>query len=355
VKFGNLYWQQTPDREYSIPQRLREGIDLAVLSEAHGFDSAWFAEQHFHNYGYSPNPLAMALAVAMRTSTIRVGTSVAALPLWNPVRLAEDTAFIDIMSDGRLDVGIGWGYQHLAFRGMDVPIEERKARFEECLDILLDSWTGDELKYSGNFFHLDAGVNVLPKPQQRPHPPVWFAVTSDETIRYVAKTNFRVFGSARWANNSGKSVADYELYLSERRAHGLTDDLWTYALNRQCYVIPKTADWKAEKANFEARSRYTMRMARALREDTGRYDHGHLTADPLAVEDDTDTLFERLIFGTPDQVAERILELNSIINIDLLMLQMDFGGLDKDKARLSQELFGTQVIPKIRANLPSAG
>lgn len=351
VQFGNLYWMQTRDRDYPVPRRMREGIGLAVRSEAHGFDSAWFAEQHFHNYGYSPNPVAVALAVATRTSSIRVGTSVAALPLWNPVRLAEDTAFVDVMSDGRLDVGIGWGYQHLGFRGMGISIDERQARFQECLEVLLDAWTGEQVTYSGKYYNFAADANVLPKPQQRPHPPVWFAVTSDDTIRYVAKTNFRVFGSARWASNGDKAAADYELYCTERRGHGLTDDLWTYALNRQCYVIPKSANWRQERDDFEDRSRYTMRLARGLRNDTANYDRGWLTAEPLEHEDDSDTLFQRLLFGTPDEVAERILELNSQIAIDLLMLQMDFGGIDAAKAERSQELFGTEVIPRIRQEL----
>ncbi|MFD9615049.1 LLM class flavin-dependent oxidoreductase, partial [Streptomyces sp. NPDC059083] len=256
-----------------------------------------------------------------------------------------------IVSDGRLHLGIGWGYQHLGFRGMGLDIAERQERFQEGLDVLLDAWTGDQLNHEGKYYTFAADANVLPKPQQTPHPPIWFAVTSDETIRYVAKTNFRVFGSARWANNGEKAGADYSLYLSERRAAGLNDDLWTYALNRQCYVIPKSANWQQEKNEFEDRSRYTMRLARGLRNDNANYDRGWLTADPLPVEDDTDTLFERLIFGTPDEVAERILQLNSEIAIDLLMLQGDFGGLSPAKSERSQELFGTEVIPLIRKEL----
>lgn len=352
MKFGNLFWQQSPDFSYPIPQRIREGIDLAVECEALGFDQLWFAEQHFHNYGYSPNPLMLAEAVAMRTKTIRLGMSILVLPLWNPVRLAEDTAMLDILSDGRLDVGIGRGYQHLAFRGFDVDIEQRQIRFEECLEVLLQSWTSDELVFKGEIFDFSAGVNVLPKPVQSPHPPVWMAVTSDDNVRYVAKTDFRVFGSANFAN-TGQARRDYELYLSERQAAGLPGDHWSYALNRQMYVIPKGANWKAEKESFEARCRYTIRSARGLRADNAKYTKGVVDAGPMAVEETTDELFDRVLFGYAEEVAEHILRLNEVLPIDMLIVQNDFGGLPHAQSRLSQELFGTDVIPILQRETAS--
>jgi alkanesulfonate monooxygenase SsuD/methylene tetrahydromethanopterin reductase-like flavin-dependent oxidoreductase (luciferase family) len=347
MKFGNLYWQQTRDWSYSIPDRVREGIELAVLSEKHGFDNAWFAEQHFHNYGISPNPVAIAQYVASKTTKIRVGTSIVTLPLWNPIRLAEDVALADILSDGRFDLGVGRGYQHLGFRGMNIALDERQSYFDEVLQIILDSWLTDDLRFEGKHFTYTEGVNVLPKPVQQPHPPIWFAVTSDDNIRYVAKTNFRVFGSANWGNTE-QSKRDHELYKSERAKAGLDGDHWTYAINRQTYVIPKSANWKAEKDDFEDRARYTIRMGRGLRYDRNTYDHGYMTAPPLDNEEDSEALFKRIIFGYADEVADQILGLNSALGIDMYMMQNDFGGISHKKALESQELFGTEVIPAIR-------
>lgn len=354
MKFANTYWQQTPDPTYSVPRRIQEGIDLAVESESQGFDAAWFGEQHFHNYGFSPNPLMLAQAVAGRTQRLRLGVSVVVLPLWDPIRLAEDVAFLDISSGGRLDVGIGKGYQHVGFRGFNLDIDERHTRFDEVLEILLAAWSTDELVYEGKHYSYPHGVNVLPKPAQSPHPPIWFAATSDDSIRYVAKTNFRVFGSANWANKV-QAKLDHDLYLQERANAGLDGDNWTYALSRQTYVIPRSADRAAEKAKFEERCRYTIRLARALRFDTANYDKGIVTAGPLENEESTDELFDRVLFGYPEEVAEHIVALNGEIPIDMLMLQMDFGGISHRDARRSQELFGTEVIPAVRAAVRESG
>lgn len=354
MKFANTYWQQTPDPSYSVARRIQEGIDLAVESEAQGFDAAWFGEQHFHNYGYSPNPLMLAQAVAARTQRLRLGLSVVVLPLWDPIRLAEDIAFLDIVSGGRLEVGVGKGYQHVGFRGFGMDIEERGERFDEVLEVLLAAWSSDELVYEGKYHSYPHGVNVLPKPAQSPHPPVWFAATSDDSIRYVAKTDFRVFGSANWANKA-QAKLDHELYLAEREAAGLQGDNWTYALSRQVYVIPETANREAEKEAFEKRCRFTLRHARALRFDTATYEKGIVTAGPLEREESTEELFERVLFGHPEEVVEKVLALDSEIPIDMLMAQMDFGGASNDEVRRSQELFGAEVIPAVRAAIDRPG
>jgi alkanesulfonate monooxygenase SsuD/methylene tetrahydromethanopterin reductase-like flavin-dependent oxidoreductase (luciferase family) len=347
VKFGNLYWQQTPDITYPVEKRMREGIELAIASEQHGFDYAWFAEQHFHNYGYSPNPLMIAQAVAGETSTIRVGMSVLALPYWNPVRLAEDIALLDMLSGGRLDVGIGRGFQHIGFRGFNIDLAERQGRFDECLDIMIQSWTTDSLTYEGEFYQFPNGMNVFPKPVQKPHPPIWVAVTSDENVRWVAKTDYRVFGSANWGTDA-QAQDDYHLYLAERESVGVTTDYWSYALNRQCYVIPHGADYAAEKDAFEQRCRYHIRMGRGIRYDTVSYDKGHVQAGPLPSEETSDDLFTRVLFGYPEEIADRILAMNELLPIDMVITQMDFAGLAHDKSMRSQELFGAEVIPAVK-------
>jgi alkanesulfonate monooxygenase SsuD/methylene tetrahydromethanopterin reductase-like flavin-dependent oxidoreductase (luciferase family) len=347
MKFGNLYWFQTPDFSYPVEKRIREGLDLAVESESLGFDSAWFSEQHFHNYGYSPNPLMLAQFVASRTSRIRVGLAILVLPLWNPVRLAEDIALVDILSNGRLDVGLGRGYQHNQFRGLNVKLDDKGEMFDEAIAILMQAWTSEQVRFEGKHFSFPHGLNVLPKPVQKPHPPIYYAVTSDDGVRKVAKTDFHVLGSANWASRA-QAVKDRELYLSERAAAGLVGDNWSYSINRQCYVIPKTANRRVEKEEFERRCRYTIRMARAARSDTAIYDRGYVTAPPLAQEETSEQLFDRVLFGYPEEVAEQILRLHASIPIDIVMLQSDFGGLSHEKSRLSQQLFGSEVIPIIK-------
>ena len=352
MRFGQMFWQQTPDFSISHDVRINEALQHAVRCEDLGFDTVWFAEQHFTNYGYSPNPLLLAAIVAARTSRIRVGTAVVALPLWNPIRLAEDVAVVDIISNGRIDVGIGKGYQHIGFRGFNVERGDRNDLFQETLDFLVQAWTTNDSKFSGEHLHYPNGVNVFPKPVQQPHPPIWAAVTSDENIRWVAKTDFTVLGSANWASpEQGK--ADHDLYLEERRKAGKTDDKWVYALNRVAHVVESDADRAQEWDRFAARCRHTFRLARRLRWDTVRYDHGYVHPDPLEEKDEEtdEQIAARTLFGTPAQVVEQILKLNEVLDVGMLITQMDVGGATFKEVESSQELFGTKVIPAVRAAL----
>ncbi|GAA4856755.1 LLM class flavin-dependent oxidoreductase [Pseudonocardia benzenivorans] len=352
MQFGHLFWQQTPD--FSMPHdvRLNQVLDLATGCEDAGFDSIWFAEQHFTNYGYSPNPVLIATAAAQRTRRVRIGLSIVVLPLWNPVRLAEDLALLDIFSNGRLDVGIGKGYQHIAFRGLGVDIDTRQARFEESLDVLLRAWTTDELQLAGPTWVTQQAVNVLPKPVQRPHPPIWVAVTSDDNIRWAATTDFHVFGSANWVTNQ-RGLSDHELYLQERRAAGRSDDRWSYALNRQTRVLAQGEDRDEAWRVFADRCRYTFRLARRLRRDTVRYERGIVHSDVIEDEPTDAELRERTLFGTPDEIAERVVKLHATLDTDLIITQMDFGGAPHEEVRRSVELFGTEVIPAVRSALPA--
>lgn len=344
MRFGQLYWQQTPD--FSMPHevRIREAMDLAVASEDAGFDYAWFAEQHFTNYGYSPNPVLLATAVAQRTTRIRLGLSIVVLPLWNPIRLAEDLAVLDILSGGRLDVGVGKGYQHIAFRGLGVDLEERQRLFEENLEILLAAWTTDSVQLDGPTYATQQAVNVLPKPVQRPHPPVWVAVTSDDNIRWVARTDFHVFGSANWVTRA-QGLSDHELYLQERRAAGKSDDRWTYALNRQTRVLAPGEDRAQAWAEFTDRCRFTFRLARRLRRDTVRYENGYVHPDPIEDEPSDEDLQDRTLFGSPAEIVDRIGQLEQTMDADMIITQMDFGGAPNSEVRRSLDLFGEHVIP----------
>src|SRR5438552_2649519 len=115
---------------------IREALAQTVLAEEMGFDSCWLAEHHFSNYGLVGGILTMAAAMAQATRRIRIGLAVSVLPLNHPIRFAEDAALVDILSNGRLDVGVGRGYQPSEFAQFGIPLEEALERFQECLQIL---------------------------------------------------------------------------------------------------------------------------------------------------------------------------------------------------------------------------
>ena len=354
MQFGQIFAVQTPD--FSIPpaQRIAETLEYCIASEqAGGFDTVWFPETHFSNYSYCPNPILLATAVAQHTQRIRLGLSVASLPLWHPVRLAEDLAMLDILSDGRLDVGVGKGYHHVGFRGLGVDIEERTQHFEEAIDVLVAAWTTDELSLPGPTWKNQQAVNVLPKPLQQPHPPIWMAVTSDENVRRVAKTNFHVLGSGV-STSRELGISYHELYLQERKKAGFTDDRWSYALNRHLRVLGADEDRETEWKRMIKRTRHTFRLAKRLRADTVRYDKGYLHPDPFDEEPSDEQFAEQALFGTPDEIVAKILRMNDDFDISTLIVQIDFGGAGREEILDSIRRFGGEVIPAVRAVLEPA-
>ncbi len=129
--FRNPEWARVPWEEL-----YRTHLDLIVDSERLGFDNAWLTEHHFVDDGYSPSLLPIAAAVAARTTRIRIGTFLLLLPLHNPVRVAEDTATVDLISGGRFDLGVGLGYRLAEFDDQGIPVAERAGRMQEGLTIV---------------------------------------------------------------------------------------------------------------------------------------------------------------------------------------------------------------------------
>jgi alkanesulfonate monooxygenase SsuD/methylene tetrahydromethanopterin reductase-like flavin-dependent oxidoreductase (luciferase family) len=164
----------------------RDYVDYAVEAEALGFASAFLVEHHFTGIGQVSATLGLLSWVAARTTRLRLGTAVIVLPWHNPVLLAEEAATLDLLSGGRLDFGVGKGYRRNEFDGFQIDIAEAQARFAEALGLIVRSWTADErFSHHGRFWRFE-NVLVEPAPLQRPHPPLWMAAGSAESIREVA-------------------------------------------------------------------------------------------------------------------------------------------------------------------------
>jgi len=162
--------------------------ELALIRAADelGFDTVWLREHHFTDYGFLPNTMTMAAHVAALTERVRIGTAVITLPLHHPVRVAEEVALADVLSGGRIDVGIGRGYQSVEFDAFDVPLAEARARTDEAIALLRALWTQEAVSHAGTW-RLD-GVRVQPKPVQAPHPPLYYAsVNVDSIVHYAAQ------------------------------------------------------------------------------------------------------------------------------------------------------------------------
>jgi alkanesulfonate monooxygenase SsuD/methylene tetrahydromethanopterin reductase-like flavin-dependent oxidoreductase (luciferase family) len=164
-------------------------IAQAVEAERLGYDRAWFAEHHFSRYGIAPSIHLVMANVAARTSRIRLGTAVTVLPFFHPIRAAEELAMLDLLSEGRIDWGVGRGYQRHEFDAFGVDIAESRSRFQEALDIVLSAWGDDPFAHEGRHWTFDT-VDVLPKPVQEPRIPIYVAAISPDSVAWAGEHGY---------------------------------------------------------------------------------------------------------------------------------------------------------------------
>lgn len=194
----------------SPQQCFQEALAEAELAEALGFDSVWFTEHHFAVHGLCSGITPLLAAVAQRTKRIRLGAAVHVLPFWNPVRLAEDLAVVDILSNGRLEFGVGTGYRLEEFRGFGVSPEQAKLMGRECLDAVLALWSGKPVTFEGQTVKLK-NVAACPPPLQQPHPPVWHAGNSPASLEFIAERRYNWMAAATFGPFS--AIAEHRRYL----------------------------------------------------------------------------------------------------------------------------------------------
>ena len=159
------------------------------LAEALGLDTICLAEFHFTPNRVISSPLMVGAAIAGRTKRITIGTSVLVLPLSNPLRVAEEGATLDHVSDGRFEFGVGRSGFQAAYQGYGIPYSESRDRFREALDVITKAWTNERFSYSGEYYSYE-NVCVVPKPVQTPHPPIRIAATTNETFPTNGKMGY---------------------------------------------------------------------------------------------------------------------------------------------------------------------
>jgi alkanesulfonate monooxygenase SsuD/methylene tetrahydromethanopterin reductase-like flavin-dependent oxidoreductase (luciferase family) len=192
VKFGLFYLPVLSDGQTPAEKYAAMLSEIRVADEL-GWDVAWFAEHHGDAYGgIVPSISLMATAVAMQTRHIRVGAGVTILPLHHALRVAEEYAMLDVLSGGRVELGLGRGFMPHEFRALGVDFDSRQGPFRVGLDVLLNAWTEEQFSYTGQRYQLD-GVTLYPRPLQQPHPPLWMAAAvSQESFQTAGRLGFNL-------------------------------------------------------------------------------------------------------------------------------------------------------------------
>ena len=270
----------------------REFVDYNVEAESLGFCSTFLLEQHITGFGQISANLILLTFIAARTTTLRLGTAVIVLPWHNPVLLAEQAATLDLLSQGRLDFGIGMGYRYREFAGFCMPMEEAAERFDESLSVILRAWTSDApWSHRGKYWQFD-DVVVEPPTAQRPHPPLWMGAGSPESIKKVAAQGYKLLLD-QYASipEIGERIA---LFKSEVEKHGRTFDPMSVAVTRSINVVTTPAE--LQKA-FENRITARRRIDRLTLRPDGNNEKRMISDEAIGAG---------ALYGTPDEIAVKL-------------------------------------------------
>jgi probable F420-dependent oxidoreductase len=316
-----------------LPGMVDELIAEAREAERCGFDAFFLTEHHQEPAGYFPSPLPLVAAIAARTSTIRLGTGIIILPLYHPVRLAEDCAVIDIISRGRLVLGVGQGYQEGDFAAYGLKVSDRVSLFEEGIEILRRAWTEEKVYFVGKR-HTLTNVAVTPKPVQKPHVPIWVAALGDEPMKRAGRLGDALLcDSFQLPDRLKRRVALYRATAESRgRAHKVV-------LFREGFVAPTREEAiQAYEPGLLSTHRYYWR-------------HGSYYQDIKHEEDLTlqRISLDRLILGSPDDCVEKIRMWNREIGADYFLIRFRHpAGPAHERVLEALRLFGETVIPRFR-------
>jgi alkanesulfonate monooxygenase SsuD/methylene tetrahydromethanopterin reductase-like flavin-dependent oxidoreductase (luciferase family) len=316
-----------PSGARSVADYYAQLFRTAASAESLGYDALFVAEHHFHEYGVVPNPAVMLAALAQKTRTLRLGPAISTLTFHNPLIVAESYAMLDVLSQGRLVLGVGSGYLKHEFAGFGVAAEQKRARFDETLMLVRRLLAGERITHRGAFHTIeDVALNV--RPIQQPTPPLYVAALAREASYHIGRQGNRVmaipYATATSLADVGELQAAYRRGQAEAgHAAGADDAIYTF----HCYVAESDA-----AARRDAAAPFDLYVATRLYARRQTYDE--VLASGLA------------LFGSAETVAAKIGEL-ARRGISHVALLMDFGLMPEEKVQRSLRAFAEKVMPRI--------
>ncbi len=306
MNFGTFLLMQSPSAR-SSPEIYERGLEMAQAAESLGFRNVWLAEHHFSTYGY----------------------------LSRPAKIAT----LDLLSGGRLDVGLGRGYQHYEFERFGLELESSRTRWEESIDVILKSFGGQPFSYDGKFFKIPE-TTVFPQPVQRPRPPIWITAQSPDSVEGAVRRGFNVLTGGFGVPI--ERMAEFRRLFDRMVAEVKPPQPLEVGVQRAVYVTDNDADARA--AVEEAR--WNMRVTLSLRNHYERVERGRAIPVPAPTEPDTEDLLDRfLVIGTPDTCIRQINRIRALIGISHFNCSFWFGDLAHARVLRSMDLFAREVMP----------
>ncbi len=331
--------------------RLSTIVEQAAYGEALGFDSVWLAEHHFHSFGGSlSSPAVIGAAVAQRTNKIRIGTAVTLLPYHNPLRIAEDYATLDCLSQGRLEFGIGHGFVKWESLTFGIPLEELRERFQENLAIILKAWREPIFGHQGRFYRYDK-VALLPRPVQQPNPAIWLGATSTAaSFDLAGRSGFHLM-LIPFLHELGELRALVDVYLQAR--HGAGHDpatarvvamyhIYVGANSQEAYATakPALAEYHAAAAQARNLAQHVPEPESYRSHDEHRSKMRNLSFNDLVTQN-------RVLVGDAVEVREKVAYVRERLHLTDLAGNFALGGLPDTPTRDAQRRFVEEVVSRL--------
>jgi alkanesulfonate monooxygenase SsuD/methylene tetrahydromethanopterin reductase-like flavin-dependent oxidoreductase (luciferase family) len=324
-----------PEADGDGPELYAKWIEQVALAEELGFDCAWFTEHHFGRFGgMLPSPQLFMAALAQHTTTIRLGTAVVLLPLHHPVRIAEETAMLDILSNGRLEVGVGRGMATQPYWLFGTDPAEAQEKLEEQVQILIGAWTSPSFSWEGKHYSFAGPVTLRPRPVQRPHPPLWMPTGSTpEHSRWIGShgINQMTIPWLQGFETVRRVIDQYQVGLREGGFAADHHEVLAY--------LPAYVGETPERARAESQT-YWRAFREVSDEDRGSPSPNFIPLEALVAD-------SRVIFGDAEECRGHVRRIiDELPDVTRLALMFHFGGMPQELALASMRRFARDVAPE---------
>ena len=318
-------------------EELRDGLEQIKEADNLGFHTAWIAEHNARAYGVVSSTSVYLAAAAAQTSNIMLGSAVSRIPLHHPLQVAEDMALVDVISNGRLYLGVGKGYDKLEYEAYNINFEERHERYLESLDIITTALKNHKVTYSGKFYDIK-DIPVYPRPVQPLGPPIFVMVSGNDASMINAAKQGHSFVLGGITNEDTKHKID--LYKKTALESGLTQEYVTDAVARSgkllfCYVAETTQ---------QAQEEYRRGLEWYMSERDNRPTFGVITRE-RNVDYERFLTSDNTLVGSPEKVIEDIKRYKEVTGLNNIILWMNIGGQPQKQVLKSMELFAEKVMP----------
>jgi alkanesulfonate monooxygenase SsuD/methylene tetrahydromethanopterin reductase-like flavin-dependent oxidoreductase (luciferase family) len=346
MKFGLFYIAQWHESR-SQAQTIHDALEQIELADELGFDGVWLGEHHFSPYGMLGSLFPFAGAVAGRTKRIRIGTAVVVVSLHNPLLVAEQTAMLDVISGGRVELGLGSGYQRREFDGLGVDMDESRARYQEGVDVVLSALSSERLTFHGQFTNVD-DLQIFPRPLQEPHPPVYMAVsTTPSSVEFAAKRGLPIILGGPTAI-LGKVSEAMQLWRTKMEEFGHQHSQIDPPVSMgHIYVAPTMEEAMGDPAGLEDFNMRLLAKIGSPKDEKGQLPTGYESWANRHQDREAGLAQQRGLQGTPEYISERLRDLEQQ-GINHVFGFFGYPGMPQKKVLQAIELFGTKVMPQFR-------